>query len=225
MVLGALIGTQSSDVLGGLTTLAHGIIVMVVTMFTISLVTTSAMNVYSGALSLISVGQAVFTGWLPRAITRAVMGVLIAALAVVPALESQHNFLVSYTNLILLMMYVVVPWTAINLTDFYLVRRGDYDARQLLLRNGAYGRFNLAGMGWYLAGIAIEMPFVNTAVYEGPVARSLGGVDVSWIVCLAVISPLYYLTARPARPASLLARDQQDSTSMHNIYLTTDGGP
>ena len=225
MVLGALIGTQSSDVTGGLTTLAHGIIVLVLTVFTISIVTTSAMNVYSGALSLISVGQAVFTGWLPRAITRAVMGVLIAAFAVVPALGSQHNFLVSYTNLILLMMYVVVPWTAINLTDFYLVRRGDYDARQLLLRNGAYGRFNLAGMGWYLAGIAIEMPFVNTAVYEGPVARSLGGVDVSWIVCLAVISPLYYLTARPARPASLLARDQQDSTSMHNIYLTTDGGP
>ena len=168
-------------------------------MFTISLVTTSAMNVYSGALSLITVGQAVFTGWLPRAVTRAVLAVVIAALAVVPAIESQHNFLVDYTNLILLLMYVVVPWTAINLTDFYLVRRGDYDARQLLLRNGAYGRFNLAGMACYLAGIAVEMPFVNTAVYEGPAARSLSGVDISWIICLAVISPLYYLAARRRR--------------------------
>lgn len=224
MTLGALIGTQSSDVLGGLTTLAHGIIVLVLTVFAISIVTTSAMNVYSGALSLITIGQAIFTGWLPRAVTRAILAVFFAALAVVPAIVSQHNLLVSYTNLILLLMYVVVPWAAISLTDFYLVRRGDYDARQLLLRNGAYGRFNLTGMGWYLAGIAIEVPLVNTAIYEGPVARSLSGADISWIVCLAVISPLYYL-ARLATRRRLVPREAQDPTSMRNIYLSTDGGP
>jgi nucleobase:cation symporter-1, NCS1 family len=225
MALGALIGTQSSDVTGGLTTLAHGIIVLVLTVFTISIVTTSAMNVYSGALSLITIGQAVFTGWLPRAVTRAILAVFFGAPAVVLAIEGQHSLLVGYANLILLVMYVVVPWTAINLTDFYLVRRGEYDARQLLLRSGAYGRFNLAGICCYLAGIAIELPFVNTAIYEGPVARSLGGADISWIVCLAVVSPLYYLTARRARSAGSQARGNQDSTSMRNIYLTPDGGP
>lgn len=224
MILGALIGTQSSDVLGGLTILAHRIVVLVVAILTISMVTTSAMNVYSGALSLINVGQAVFTGWLPRADTRAVLAVVIAALAVVPAIMSQHNLLVSYTNLVLLLMYAVVPWTAINLIDFYLIRRGDYDTRQLLARKGGYGRFNVAAVACYLAGIAAGVPFVNTPVYEGPMAVSLKGADISWLVCLAVVSPLYYLTARMARRrAAVPIAGARDGTSMRNVYLTTDG--
>jgi NCS1 family nucleobase:cation symporter-1 len=225
MILGAMIGIQSSDVLFGLNTLAHGSIILVVAVFTISMVATSAMNVYSGALALITVGQAVFTGWLPRAITRAVFAVVIAGLAVVPAIESPHDLLVSYIDYIVLLMYVVVPWTAINLTDFYLIRRGDYDVRQLFLRNGAYGRLNLTAVFCYLAGIACEAPFVNTVVYEGPMATSLKGVDISWIICLAVTSPLYYLASLAARRRRPVLRGAQDSTSMRNIYLTTDGGP
>ena len=225
MILGAMIGIQSSDVLGGLTALGHRSVIVVVAVFTIGMVTTSAMNVYSGALALITVGQAVFTGWLPKAITRAVFAVVIAALAVVPALESRNDLLVSYTNYIVLLMYVVVPWTAINLTDYYLIRRGDYDVRQLFLRNGAYGRFNLTAVACYLAGIACEVPFVNTAVYEGPMAISLKGADISWLICLAVISPLYYLARLATTRRHLVPRDAQDSTSMRNIYLSTDGGP
>jgi len=221
MALGAVVGIQSSDVLGGLTMLAHGIIALVLIIFTMSIVTTCAMNLYSGALSLITAGQAVFTGWLPKATTRAVFAVVIAALAAVVAIGSQQHFLVTYTNFILLLMYVVVPWTAINLTDYYLVRRGGYDVRQLFLRNGGYGRFNLAGIICYLAGIAVEVPFVNTAVYEGPAATALSGMDISWIVCLAVVTPVYYLAARRGRTAP---PGTQDSTSMRNIYLTTDGG-
>ena len=64
---------------------------------------------------------------------------------------------------------------------------------------------------------------MNTVVYEGPMATSLKGVDISWIICLAVISPLYYLACLARRrPAP---RDTQNSTSMRNIYLAADGGP
>ena len=45
------------------------------------------------------------------------------------------------------------------------------------------------------------MPFVNTTLFEGPIAKGLGGVDISWIVCLIVIGPLYYLAAKRLRPA------------------------
>jgi len=95
----------------------------------------------------------------------------------------------------------------------------------LFLRNGAYGRFNLTAVACYLAGIACEVPFVNTAVYEGPMAISLKGADISWIICLAVISPLYYLARLATTRRHLVPRDAQDSTSMRNIYLSTDGGP
>jgi NCS1 family nucleobase:cation symporter-1 len=66
---------------------------------------------------------------------------------------------------------------------------------------GIYGRFNWVALGCYLAGIAIEVPFVNTTMFEGPVAKTFSGVDISWIICLMVISPLYYLIATRLRPA------------------------
>jgi NCS1 family nucleobase:cation symporter-1 len=36
------------------------------------------------------------------------------------------------------------------------------------------------------------VPFLATDVYTGPIARACGGIDVSWLVAIAVVSPLYY---------------------------------
>ena len=47
---------------------------------------------------------------------------------------------------------------------------------------------------------------MNTTMFEGPVAKGLNGVDISWIICLIVISPVYYLAAkRLRRPAAAVA--------------------
>ena len=57
-------------------------------------------------------------------------------------------------------------------------------------------------VGCYLFGIVVQLPFVDSALYTGPVARAMGGVDLSWLVGLAVTSPVYYWLARErgARP-------------------------
>jgi len=150
---------------------------------------------------LFSIGQTFKPAWLPRAAARAVLTVIIYIAAVVPAIVSQNHFLVSYSNFILLLMYVLVPWTAINLIDFYLVRHGNYDVVQFFRGDGgSYGRFDWVSISCYLVGIAIEVPFVNTTMFEGPVAKGLNGADISWIICLIVISPVYYLAARRLRP-------------------------
>jgi NCS1 family nucleobase:cation symporter-1 len=163
---------------------------------------TNSMNIYGGALSMIAIGQTFKPAWLPGAVARAAATVVIYVAAVVPAIVSQDNFLVSYSNFILLLMYVLVPWTAINLVDFYLVRHGNYDVTQFFRGDGGiYGRFDWVSVGCYLVGIAIEVPFVNTTMFEGPIAKGLNGVDISWIICLIVIGPLYYVAARRLRPA------------------------
>ena len=53
--------------------------------------------------------------------------------------------------------------------------------------------------GEYLAGAVIQVPFSATAIYTGPAAAAMGGVDISWIVGLVVVSPLYYVAARAFR--------------------------
>ena len=48
----------------------------------------------------------------------------------------------------------------------------------------------------YLVAIAVEIPFMSTTFYTGPLVAHLGGADISWIVGLAVTIPLYYFVAR-----------------------------
>lgn len=36
------------------------------------------------------------------------------------------------------LLYLVTPWTAINLVDFYIVRKGHYSIREIFNPNGMY---------------------------------------------------------------------------------------
>jgi nucleobase:cation symporter-1, NCS1 family len=46
---------------------------------------------------------------------------------------------------------------------------------------------------------AVQLPFVASPLYTGPIARAMGGIDLSWIVGLAVTSPVYYWLAGRAQ--------------------------
>ena len=48
----------------------------------------------------------------------------------------------------------------------------------------------------YLIGILVQIPFLSTAFYTGPLVEPLGGVDISWIVGLLVPGALYFAFAR-----------------------------
>jgi NCS1 family nucleobase:cation symporter-1 len=43
---------------------------------------------------------------------------------------------------------------------------------------------------------------MNSAVYEGPIATALGGVDIAWIVGLLVAGALYLALSRTATAPS-----------------------
>ena len=86
-----------------------------------------------------------------------------------------------------------MPWTAINPIDYYLVQHGSYDIASLARADGGiYGRVQWRAVLCYMAGFAIEIPFMSQSLYTGPIARWMGGADISWVVCLTVISPVYY---------------------------------
>jgi NCS1 family nucleobase:cation symporter-1 len=94
------------------------------------------------------------------------------------------------------MLGSLVPWTAVNLVDFYLVRHGDYVVEDFFKADGGrYGRVNWAAVICYLIGVGVQLPFmiIGTA-YTGPMAKLLGDTDISFIVGLVVVSPLYYFT-------------------------------
>jgi NCS1 family nucleobase:cation symporter-1 len=137
-----------------------------------------------------------------RRYTRAAFILGAAAVGTVIAVAATANFLSDFSNFILFLAYFLAPWTAINLTDFYFVRREKYDIASIFDIKGIYGRIDWRTMVAYLVAIAVEVPFMNTTFYTGPMVSHLGGGDISWILGLIVASGLYVLLHRSLRAGS-----------------------
>ncbi len=119
----------------------------------------------------------------------------VAAVGTLLAILASPHFLTDLSNFVLFLLYFMIPWTAINLTDYYLVRKGRYQVEEMFQPRGTYGAVNWWAVCIYALTIAVEIPFVNSSLYEGPVARSMGGADISWIVGAVLSGALYYLAA------------------------------
>src|SRR5207237_350773 len=110
------------------------------------------------------------------------VGSVVASNAI--ALGSSSNFVNRFGDLLSLLLYLFTPWTAINLVDFYLVRRGHYSIREIFNPSGMYGRWNWRGLIAYVVGFVVMIPFFSSGLYTGPVARALGGADIAMLVGL-----------------------------------------
>jgi NCS1 family nucleobase:cation symporter-1 len=112
----------------------------------------------------------------------------------------ESHFLTLYSHFNELLLYLLIPWTAINLVDYYLIRFGHYDVASFFSADGGvYGHYNVVALACYLIGIGVQIPFVAADFYTGPLARAIGGVDLSWMVGIAIVSPVYYFAARHFR--------------------------
>ena len=164
------------------------------------------MNLYCGALSTLTFGQTILPRWSPGPGSRTLIALVLFVVSLLGALLGKESFLVNYEDFILLLLYVLVPWTAINLVDYYLLRHGRYDIDSFFRRDGGiYGRVNAAAVTCYAAGILVQLPFISSPLFKGPLARTLGGVDLSWIVGLAITAPAYYWLAKRSQSRAAFA--------------------
>jgi nucleobase:cation symporter-1, NCS1 family len=159
------------------------------------LVTMSALNFYGGSLTLISISDS-FRKMNPTKTLRFITLGLIASVAFVLTVAASKNFLGSFGTFLAILFYLFTPWTAINLIDFYFVRKTRYSIREIFNPNGIYGRWNWRGLLAYGVGFAAMIPFFSTDVYAGPVAKALGGTDLSVFVGLPVGALVYLLACR-----------------------------
>jgi NCS1 family nucleobase:cation symporter-1 len=202
MILGAMVGLAApkGGLVHGFALLTGAIAPLVIIIFSVGIASSNAMNLYCGALSTLTFGQTLFPSWSPGPRARTVVALVLFSCSLAVAILSKDSFLANYEDFILLLLYVLVPWTAINLVDYYLLRHGQYDVDSFFRQDGGvYGRVNGVAVGCYLMGILIQLPFVASALYTGPIARAIGGIDVSWIVGLAITSPVYYWLGKRAQ--------------------------
>jgi purine-cytosine permease-like protein len=113
------------------------------------------------------------------------------------ALASTDNFVEKFGEFLAVLLYLFTPWTAVNLVDFYWVRRGHYSVREIFNPHGMYGRWNWRGLTAYGVGFAAMIPFFNVpGLYVGPVTKMLGGADIAMLVGLPVSTFVYLWACR-----------------------------
>jgi nucleobase:cation symporter-1, NCS1 family len=161
----------------------------------LGLVTISALNFYGASLTLLSVADTLKP-------LRCTAGKRIASLSAAAfaatglALMSSGDFIDRFGEFLAVLLYLFTPWTAINLVDFYLVRKGHYSIREIFNPRGMYGRWNWRGLLAYGVGFVAMIPFFSTQTWRGPVARALGGADIAMLVGLPVAAAVYLLACR-----------------------------
>jgi purine-cytosine permease-like protein len=161
-----------------------------------ALVATMGLNAYSGMLTVVTALNSLFEVHpTPRLRIIAILGLAAVWVAATFAITTDAIALLFAT--LTMMLYLLVPWTSINLADYFFVRRGRYAITHLFRPDGIYGAWGTRGLAAYALGFLATLPFfVLPDVYSGPAARALGGVDVGWLVGLIVSGGCYLLFCR-----------------------------
>src|SRR5580658_5471885 len=128
--------------------------------------------------------------------SRLIATTVVAIIGTLIAIKASSHFITDLTNFLVFTLYLLVPWTAINLTDFYVIRHGNYDIPELFKVNGKYGKVNWFALIVYALTVLVEWPFMNNAWIVGAAAKALGGADIAWIVGFVFAAVVYYVGAR-----------------------------
>ena len=167
----------------------------VLVVMALSLIGSDVANAYTGMLAVLSVVSSV-RQVRPGVAGRAVAGGAVILTATLCALFGYQNFITNLTSFLEVLLFVFIPWSAINLIDYYVVKRGDYDVDSFVRPHGLYPAFMWPGLVAYFAAVLIQLPFVAQVNYTGAFVDDLNGVDISWIVGGLAGAGLYLLAVR-----------------------------
>ncbi|HUO78842.1 MAG TPA: cytosine permease [Steroidobacteraceae bacterium] len=161
-----------------------------------ALFVTMGLNAYSGMLTIVTALSSLFELRPSLALRNgSIVALTVAWVAITFAITANAIALLFAT--LNIMLYLLVPWTSVNLVDYFFVRRGRYAITHLLMPHGIYGAWGARGLIAYVVGFVATLPFfVLPEVWTGPAAQAIGGVDVGWLVGLAVSGGTYLLLAR-----------------------------
>ncbi|BBX65527.1 transporter membrane subunit [Mycobacterium saskatchewanense] len=173
-----------------------GLGTLMLLVFGLGLLGLMGMCVYGGSLTLITAIDSIRPVDVSRSI-RVVTILLLGGSSAIAGAFLPDNFLNTVFLVVLeVFAYLMAPWTSVNLTDFFIVRRGHYSVREIFKRDGIYGRWNWRGIMAYTVTFLVMIPFMHASHFEGPISAALGGIDVAFFVGVPVGCLTYWLLCR-----------------------------
>jgi nucleobase:cation symporter-1, NCS1 family len=168
-------------------------------MMTASLIDAGAFNAYTGTFQALAIGNMWHRFRAESVLVRVIPFTAIMAIGTITALLGWQAFVNNLGNFLDVLLVIFIPWSAVNITDYFVVRHGNYDVASFFTARGSYPLFAWRGLLAYAAGLAAEWPFVSQPDYTSPLVARLGGADVSWIVGWIIPAALYLLLARTTK--------------------------
>jgi NCS1 family nucleobase:cation symporter-1 len=190
---------------GGLTELFGSGRYVVGLLIVVGLLEVNVMNLYSAYMSTVTIFTGVRSMQRVTISTKFLLMASIMAIATAIAAITKDNFNVYFADLLSVLVYVLVPWSAINLADYYLVRKGRYSIDQMFALDGIYGRYQWKSIGVYVLSVLVQIPFASLSFYVGPIARLIGA-DLAWLPGLVIPGMLYcVIYTRESRDSAALS--------------------
>jgi nucleobase:cation symporter-1, NCS1 family len=156
----------------------------------VGLIQGNVMNLYSAYMSTITIVSGVRGMPAVSRLQKFVVITTLIGIATVIAAIARQNFNVYFGDMLSVMIYMLIPWSAINLMDYYVVRKGRYNIPDMFRLDGIYGAYRWPTIAVYLIGIVVQLPFVSLSFWNGPIERWLGS-DFAWVPGLLIPAVLY----------------------------------
>jgi nucleobase:cation symporter-1, NCS1 family len=198
-----------------------------------ALMATMGMNAYGGMLTVltgIDSFKKIATSRVWRAATVIALAVIWYAIGAGISTSGSDTAVSAVLDSLTLMLYLLVPWTALNLVDFFFVRHGHYAITDIFRPDGVYGAWGWRGLTAYVVGFVAEIPFMVlppiagfsfTGYFPDHVTN---GVDYSWLVGLAVSGILYFALSRSLDVAAEQGAIDASERELHAIDVAAEAG-
>lgn len=198
MILGVLLGAADPEnPLGAMATLLGPFGTVGLLIFAFSAAVINAAELYSGVMCALTTVNSTFRRIVVTTSTRVAATLVCGVVATAAALAGESDFVVMFQSFVTILLYVLIPWSAINLVDYFIIRKGEYAVDELFQRDGGrYGTWNAVGLSTYAIGLVVQIPFMVTPLFVGPLAEPLGLVDIAWILGFIVSGAVYLLLTR-----------------------------
>lgn len=201
MGLGVLLGAISPEnPLGALGTALGPIGLIVLIIFAVSSALINGVELYSAVMNALTVLQSNFKTRITTSV-RVWTTVVSGSIATVIAVLGQGDFMAMFIGFLDLLLYVLIPWSAINLVDFFIVQKGRYNVSAMFdPTGGEYGKWNVVGLSSYAIGLLAQLPFMDIAIFTGPLA---GSINISWLVGFVVTATVFLVMVRVTRKSAV----------------------
>jgi nucleobase:cation symporter-1, NCS1 family len=146
MVLGAAIArlAPADDIAHAVRSLGGGIGgAIIVIALALGLIVVNSTNLYGGIISTLTMVQH-FKDFTSTATKRVAVAALVAILAVAVGVAGSGNFVANLTDYLNFALFFLIPWTSINLLDFYVIHHGNYAAEDFFSKHATFGKWGLA---------------------------------------------------------------------------------